>query len=75
MNKYFKAFIYVVPVVLILSSLFYLSDISFQLDYFIWNDFLWMLLQIVSPVFVMLTVNFYMARKAQKNRALDDSLE
>ncbi len=75
LKRHIKAFFYVIPLSLILSSLFYLSDINFQLDYFNWNHFGWMILQITSPVILMFITNLMMDRKARRNRAQDDSME
>jgi cytochrome c oxidase subunit IV len=64
-----------IPLTLIFATLFYLSDINFQLEHFKIMGFLKMLLFLVVPVLLTAIINSYMSRKALKNRKQDDRLE
>lgn len=64
---YLKALIYVIPVVLLIASLFYASDVNFKFKYFNWIDYTYMILQVISPVLLLLLTVLYMGNRAKNS--------
>jgi hypothetical protein len=69
-----KALVFVLPVVLLIASLFYASDVNFKLQYFNWLDYAYMILQVISPVLLLLLTNLYMANKSKNDNITDNKI-
>lgn len=72
---YKKALLIIILVSFLLGSLFYLSDINFQLEYFNWKQYAGMMIMIGGPVTITGIITIYMSRKALKNRKQDDTIK
>lgn len=72
-NNSHKLLMIIIATTFIIAGLFYLSDINFQLDRFIWRNFIATLTMIILPVTLSTVVTMCMCRKALKSRSKDDS--
>ncbi len=72
-NNSHKLLMIIIATTFIIAGLFYLSDINFQLDRFIWRNFIATLTMIILPVTLSTVVTMCMSRKALKSRSKDDS--
>lgn len=72
---YKKALLIIILVSFLLGSLFYLSDINFQLEYFNWKQYAGMMIMIGGPVTITGIITIYMSRKALMNRKQDDTIK
>lgn len=73
-NNSHKILLIITATTFVIAGFFYLSNINFQLDRFIWGNFMATLTMIGLPVTLSTVVTMYMSRKAQKSRSQDDSL-
>ncbi|MEO9953826.1 hypothetical protein [Nonlabens sp.] len=74
-KHYRKALLIIILVSFLLGSLFYLSDISFQLEYFNWKQYTGMMFMIGVPITISGIITIYMSRKALMNRKQDDAIK
>ena len=74
-KHYNKALLIIILVSFSLGSLFYLSDINFQLEYFNWKQYAGMMIMIGGPATITGIIPIYMSRKALMNRKQDDTVK
>ncbi|OUS12914.1 hypothetical protein A9Q93_09940 [Nonlabens dokdonensis] len=70
----YKILVIIAIITMLIASLFYLSDIHFQLQYFKWKNFLSEVIMISLPIILSTAITIYMSYKAQKNRETNDTL-
>ena len=74
-KHYKKSLLIIILVSFSLGSLFYLSDINFQLEYFNLKQYAGMMIMIGGPVTITGIITIYMSRKALMNRKQDDTVK
>ncbi|WP_298952667.1 hypothetical protein [uncultured Nonlabens sp.] len=74
-KHYRKALLIIILVSFLLVSLFYMSDINFQLEYFNWKQYMSMMLMIGVPITITGIITIYKSRKALINRKQDDAIK
>ncbi|WP_405377896.1 hypothetical protein [Nonlabens sp. Asnod3-A02] len=74
-KHYRKALLIIILVSFLLGSLFYMSDINFQLEYFNWKQYMSMMFMIGVPITITGIITIYMSRKALINRKQDDTIK
>lgn len=74
-KHYRKSLLIIILVSFLLGSLFYMSDINFQLEYFNWKQYMGMMFIMGVPSTITGIITIYMSRKALINRKQDDTIK
>ena len=74
-KHYRKSLLIIILVSFLLGSLFYMSDINFQLEYFNWKQYMGMMFFMGVPITITGIITIYMSRKALINRKQDDTIK
>ncbi|PPK95636.1 L-rhamnose-proton symport protein RhaT [Nonlabens xylanidelens] len=74
-KHYRKALLIIILVSFLLGSLFYMSNINFQLEYFNWKQYMGMMFFMGVPITITGIITIYMSRKALINRKQDDTIK
>ncbi|WP_405368640.1 hypothetical protein [Nonlabens sp. Asnod2-A12] len=74
-KHYRKSLLIIILFSFLLGSLFYMSDINFQLEYFNWKQYMGMMFIMGVPITITGIITIYMSRKALINRKQDDTIK